>query len=93
MADVPTTKGLHDLGNAVRVLGCHEQMDVIGHQDIRMHRYRMPRRGVVERDQVEAIVVLVEEDGLPIMPTLDDVLWYPWQGIAGGTGHQTPPDG
>ena len=48
MVDIPTPKGLHDLGNAVRVLWRHEQVDVIGHQHVRMHRRRVPRCGFVE---------------------------------------------
>ena len=78
MVDVPTTNDLHDLGNAVRLPWSHEQVDVIGHQDKRMHRLRVPRRGLVERRQVEAIIVLMQEDGLPIMPVLDDMLRDPW---------------
>lgn len=70
IVDVPTTNRLHDLGNAVRVLWRHEQVNVIGHQDIRMYRRRVPRGGV-EACQVETIIVLMEEDRLPIMPALD----------------------
>jgi hypothetical protein len=93
MVDVPTTNSLHDFGNAVCVLWSHEQVDMIGHQDVRMHRRRVPRRGFVERRQVETIIVLMKEDGLTIMPALDDMLRDPWQGIAEWPGHHTPPDG
>jgi len=93
MVDVPTTNGLHDLGHAVRLPWRHEQVDVMGHQDVRMHRRRVPRRGLVERRQGEAILVLVQEDGLPIMPALDDMLRDPWQSRAGRSGHPTPPNG
>src|SRR5262249_3131799 len=93
VVDIPTPNGLHDLGNTVRALWRHEQVDVIGHQDIRLHRSSVPRCGLMETRQIEAIIVLMKEDGLPIMPALDDVLRDPWQGIAGQSGHPTPPDG
>ena len=84
---------LHDFGNAVPVLGSHEQMDVSGHQDIRMHCRRVPRRGRVETRQGEARIVVVKEDRLPMMPALDDRLRDPWQRVAGKSGPPTPPDG
>ena len=93
MVHVPPSNGLHDLGQAVRLPWGHEQMDVIGHQDIRMHRRRVPRRGLVETRQGEAILVRVQEDGLPIMPAVDDRWRDPWQRRAGRSGPPTPPDG
>lgn len=60
-----------------------EQVDVIGHQHLGVKRGGMYRRGLLEPHQGEAIIVRMKEDRSTIMPTLDDMLWDSWEGVAG----------
>jgi hypothetical protein len=56
---------------------------VIGHQHLGVNRGGMYRRGLLEPHQGEAIIVRMKEDRSTIMPTLDDMLWDSWEGVAG----------
>ena len=62
---------------------CHQQVNVISHQDIGVHGGGVPHRSLLETRQVEAIIVLMKEDRLTIMPALDNVLRNARQGVAG----------
>lgn len=90
---VPPTERLHDFGDTRGLTRLHEHMDMIGHQDIGVHRATMGRRRLVETRKVKTVIVGMEKDGLPIMTALDDMLWNIGEHIPGCSGHHTPPHG
>jgi hypothetical protein len=52
---------------------CQQQMHVVGHKAVRVHRATEPRRIRSKCDQVCGVVVLVEEDSSSVMSPLDDM--------------------
>ena len=66
---------------------------MIGHEDIRVHRAAMCRRGLCETRQGQAVIVGMEEDRWPIIPPLDDMLWDVWECLPGRPGQSKPPHG
>jgi hypothetical protein len=66
--------GLHPFGNAIGPRGRYEQMDMIGHQDIGMDGAAITFGSVVNGGEVQAIVLVSEENRLAIIAPLDDVV-------------------
>ena len=50
-----------------------EQVDVVGHQHIRMYPARPTLRGFLQPVEVYSAVEVVKEDGLPVVSALDDM--------------------
>jgi len=71
---IAATNGLHQFGQSIGLRGRHQQMDMIGHQDISMDGTARAFSRVLHRGEVEAIVFVTKENRLAIMTPLDDVL-------------------
>jgi hypothetical protein len=46
---------------------------MVGHQDASMDRAPIPLCALTQPTQVQAVVVVIEEDGLPVVPALHDM--------------------
>jgi hypothetical protein len=64
---------LHQQRGTVAALGREQQMHVIGHQHVGMHRAAETAREFAQMGQVEAVVLFGEEAHRTIVAPLDDV--------------------
>lgn len=74
MTHVTPAECLHHAADATDVGRRHEQVDVVGHQHVRMDCAAFAQRDFIEVVQIAPIVAGREEAGLAIVAALDDVL-------------------
>lgn len=104
VAHVAPTERLHGAGDASWCGGGHQQVDVVGHQNVGVHRARFTAGDLAQILQVPHIVDLREKAGTTVVAALDDVLgdvrqieaWMSWHGrrsFAVGQLHLDPEPG
>ena len=91
VADVAPPQGLHGAPDATRGAGCHQQMNVIRHQDVCVHGAAFAPRDLAQILQVTDVVDLVEEARAAIVAALDHVLCNAGKVDPEGTGHGRNP--
>jgi hypothetical protein len=74
MLHVAAAHGLHQLADTPCPRRRHQQVDVIRHQDVRVHRTLVTLTGFSYTLEVEAIVLIAEERSTPVNTSLDHVL-------------------
>lgn len=77
VVDVPhvaSAERLHGAGDACRRGGRHQQMDMIGHQNIRVHHAAFTAGDLAQILQIAHVVDFREEAGTAVVAALDDVL-------------------
>lgn len=89
---IPTAEGLHHRGETVALVRGHEHVDMMRHQPIGMEDAVRGRGDVVQTLHVHALIILVQEDRLAIMPALEDMLGHVQQGRAQRSRHGRPHD-
>jgi len=72
-ADISPPKGLHHPRQRLRMRWRREQVDVIGHQHVRVNRHLVRPRRVAQAIKIEAMVVRAREYGRAIVAALNDV--------------------
>ena len=65
---------MHDAGDLSGSRGCHQQVDVVGHQHVRMHGTAFAQRDFAQVLQVAHPVDVSKEARLAIIAALDDML-------------------
>ncbi len=88
MAHVAPAERLHHARQAVLVLRRHQQVDVIGHQDIGMDATEIASRRLGQPVVVFGIILDGEENGAAIVAALDDVQRLVGKKIAAEPGHR-----
>ncbi len=88
MAHVAPAERLQRARQAVLVLRRHQQVDVIGHQDIGMDAADIASGRLGQPVVVSGIVLDGEEDGASIVAALDDVQRLVGAEIAAEPGHR-----
>mgnify|MGYP001097229291 CR=1 FL=1 len=76
--DVAEAEALHQAARPALGRRCDEEMDVVGHQCIGMHRYPLSGSSLTQRSEEGSSIRLGEEDGRPVDPAHDHM-----QGVAG----------
>lgn len=92
VVDVPhvaSAERLHGASDASWRGGRHHQVDVVGHQDIGVHRAAFTTGDLAQILQVPYVVDLREEAGTTIVAALDDVLGDAGQVEARRSWHAT----
>ena len=90
MPDVAPTERLHGAGQALSAAGRHQQMQVVGHQDIGMDGAVMNRRRFGKPCMQAPVIVSAKEDRLAVVAALDHVQRLIGQEIAAEPCHWTP---
>ena len=62
-------------------------MGVIGHLDVGVQLHAAATTGLLQDLEIKSIVAFVEEAGIPIVATLNDVSWDTRKIHAGFSGH------
>jgi hypothetical protein len=70
---VPLAKRLHQIGKAIGLSRRHEQVNVIRHEDVRMHCAFVLLRVHFQQVEVYASVLVIEEARRAIHSSLNDV--------------------
>ena len=73
MPDIADAEPLHHPRRAVGGAGGQQQVHVVGHQDIGVHGASVVPRRLRQKPAIARIVVVMEEDRLPIVAALDHV--------------------
>jgi len=84
---VPPTHGLQDLGETLRLLRRHEQMEMVGHQHVSVDGGPMLQRQSAEALKKTGVVLLSHENRRPVIAPLDDVQGGARNKEAGQSGH------
>jgi hypothetical protein len=72
-SDIPATDVLHHQRNAVRPIGCGEQVYMVRHQSVRMQGATVAFRRVAEVAQVKMSVAVADEASPAVVAALDDM--------------------
>jgi len=75
-SDVASSDSLHHPRQSAFRRWCDEQVDVVGHQHVRMYGAIMLVRGFLQFDQVTSIVMFIGEADLPVITALYQVPGY-----------------
>jgi hypothetical protein len=73
MAHIASAERLHGARQAVGIARRHQQVDMVGHQDIGVHRAATFGGGRREPVAIAGVVVIGEENRGAIVAALDDV--------------------
>jgi len=84
---IVAAKRLHHPRGPVDVIRRHEQVHVIRHEDIGVHRAAGLRGGVLQREAIEGEVLVGEEGGTAVHASLGDVQRLAWLNEARWSRH------
>ena len=78
---------MEDFADAMVEFRRRQQMDMVGHPDIGMDRQTMLRCRFHQGIAKKLIICISGKDHLPVVATLDNVLWLARDDVAGKAGH------
>jgi hypothetical protein len=73
VTDVSPPQCLHDVSELAALARSHQQVDVVGHQDVGVDHASFPLRSLLQFLQVPDVVDIGKEAGLAVVAALDDV--------------------
>ena len=80
---IEPTQNLHNPSNAIRSMGCHQQMYMVSHRHKRVQVAVEILEGTAKLFEVETIISLFIDNRLPIIAPLYHKLWLTGQEISG----------
>ena len=85
---IATAQRLHHARYAVGASGRDQQVDVVGHQNIGVERAIVRQQRIGEHRQEEPPVGVLEENHLPVVTALDDMVRVAFKDEAGLAGQR-----
>ena len=85
---IESAKILHQPGQAGRINGGYQQVNVVGYKNPTMDRDVSPMRTFSQPVGVGRQVFVAREDGLPVIAALDYMNWIPGRAESRSSGHR-----